>query len=110
MKKVIKIKLDYLHGPIWKDRIDLDTGISYTGIHVIDNDETLQELDMAAMTLYSSFYHFDNPEAFEFHMDKEQGERLLHIMEDILKRLDEINDGTFVVEDEETTRLMEKFA
>lgn len=110
MKRVIKIKLDYLHGPIWKEKIDLSTGISYTGIHVIDNDETLQKLDIAAMELYSSFYHFDSPEAFEFHMDKERGRQLLRIVEAILKRLDEINDGTFVVEDEETVRLMEKVA
>lgn len=36
--KEIKIKLDYSHGPIWKEKFDVITGEWSTGIDIIDND------------------------------------------------------------------------
>ena len=39
-KEIIKIRLDYLEGPIWMS--DVETGQPITGIDIIDNDETIR--------------------------------------------------------------------
>ena len=59
MKELI-IKFDFAHGPIWKDIYDLNTKIWITGIDVIDQDATLNELNDAAEKEYSSLYVFDD--------------------------------------------------
>ncbi len=104
--QIVKIKLDYLHGPIWKDNVDLNSGKYSTGIRVIDEDMLLLKLNEEAQNLYSSFYQFEQEDkAVSFQMDKEQRDRVLTIIEKIKNRLEEINDGSYVVEDDETERL-----
>ncbi len=101
MKKII-IKFDFSHGPIWKENIDLVTGKWTTGVEVIDNDDKLEELDEEASREYSSLYSFDDKGnvyfdqmAFEKRKDK-----LLSLVQKIISRLNEINDGSYVVVDE----------
>ena len=55
----IKLKLDYSHGPIWKDKFDVATGQWLTGVDIIDNDKALQVLNDEAEQLYRSLYSFD---------------------------------------------------
>ena len=41
MKKEVKIQFDYLNGPIWKDKVNANTGKLITGIPCIDNDQEI---------------------------------------------------------------------
>ena len=43
--KVIRIKLDYLAGPVWQELFDDETGKSSTGIELVDNDDLIKSFD-----------------------------------------------------------------
>ena len=49
--KTLKISLDFLAGPLWKD--EFIDGELRTGIPVIDNDKALQTLNDQICELYS---------------------------------------------------------
>ena len=106
----IKIKLDYSHGPIWKDKFDSKTGQWRTGIKKVDEDKALQVLNDEAESIYTSLYSFDAdgvPCSFDtVRFEAVKGE-LLSMVETILLRLKEINNGDFEIIDEETDRLSE---
>ena len=105
-KQVIKIRLDYLQGPIWMS--DIDTGEPLTGIEVIDNDLEIREPNRRAGQMFSSYYEFDShgvPCWFNYEKEKAEKDILLDLISQIKKRLEEINDGSFVIEDVETDRL-----
>lgn len=111
--KDIKIRLDYLHGPIWKDKVDITSGEMRTGIECIDKDITLQTLNDKAEEIYSSLYSFnDKGQACTFNESGFEAAKpqLLGIIETIIYRLQSINDGSFRVIDEETPRLVSKIA
>lgn len=105
-KQVIKIQLDYLQGPIWMS--DIETGEPLTGIDLIDNDPKLREPNRRAGQMFSSYYKFDTHDVpCWFNHEKEKAEKyiMLDLIAQIVARLEEINDGSFVVEDLETERL-----
>lgn len=104
--KIIKLMLDYLQGPTWKT--DPETGKPKTGIPRIDEDETTRRLNLQIQELYCSYYEFDShEEACWFNEEKEKAdkEKMLSLLGELIARLDELNDGSFVVEDLETPRL-----
>ena len=108
MKEII-IKLDYLHGPICKDEFDLQQSQLITGVEVIDNDIALQILNNKAEEIYSSLYEFDKygqPCIFNECKFESEKPKLLALISTIIQRLEAINDGSFVVKDEETDRLI----
>lgn len=113
MFRVRFFTLCYLHGPIWKDKIDITSGNMCTGVECIDKDVTLQTLNDKAEEIYSSLYSFNykgqsctfNEAGFE--AAKPQ---LLGIIEIIIYRLQTINDGTYRIVYEETSRLQSKIA
>ena len=105
-KQVIRIRLDYLQGPIWMS--DIDTGEPLTGIEVIDNDLEIREPNRRAGQMFSSYYEFDTHDVpCWFNHEKEIAEKeiMLDLITQIIARLNEINDGSFVIEDFETERL-----
>ena len=105
-KQIVKIQLDYLQGPIWMS--DPETGEPITGIDIIDNDSVIVDLNHKAGTMFNSYYEFDSHGApCWFNSEKEKLERntMLDLISQIKERLEEINDGSFVVEDLETERL-----
>lgn len=58
--------------------------------------------------LFSSYYKFVyNDEAcfFDFEQQKKDKEKMLKLFEKLFARLDEINDGSFEVDDRETERI-----
>ena len=106
MKQTIKIQLDYLQGPIWIS--DVETGQPLTGISIIDNDKKLQEINFEISNLYSGYYEFDShdqPCWFNKEKEKEDKFKMLSLLNKLNQRLNEINDGSFVVEDLETERV-----
>ena len=108
--KNIRIKYDFSHGPIWKDVYDLSTGRWSTGISVIDNDMALSVLNEEAEKEYTSLYSFDNDGVLRFNdnMYKQKKPNLLSLIQTIILRINAINDGTYVVVDEETPKLLQE--
>lgn len=104
--KTIKLMLDYLQGPIWKT--NPKTGNPETGIRKVDEDETIKKLNLQIQDLYCSYYEFDSHgEACWFNEEKEKQDKnkMLSLLKKLVAQLNELNDGSFVVEDLETPRL-----
>lgn len=100
--------LDFLAGPIWREYFDENSGKLIVDIPIIDKDELIQELDAKIQNLYSSYYHFDYkdmPCYFDEEQEKKDKGKMLDLLGQLLDRLDEINDGSFEVEDLETPRI-----
>jgi hypothetical protein len=99
MKK-IKLDLDFLIGPIIKDVFSESKQCLVTGVEVIDNDELTASLDKAIMELYSSFYSFDDNNAckFDIELAKSHKEELTNLINQLIWRLESINDGSFEIE------------
>lgn len=104
MIKII-IKYDYLHGPLWRNNFD---GSEWkTGISLVDNDEVIKTLDKSACDIYSSLYRFNEETSCEFDNEKYEIYKpaLLSITHSIIDRLNQINDGSFYVDDQATESL-----
>lgn len=105
-RDVIKIQLDFIQGPIWIS--DVNTGQPLTGNDIVDNDEILRLINFEISNLYSSYYEFDShdlPCWFNKEQEKKDKDKMLFLLKKLNDRLNEINDGTFIVEDLETERV-----
>ena len=106
----IKIMLDFLHGPIW---VYGPEGVVTRGkLPLVEQDPVLKKLDKQGEEMYTQYYEFDSHEQacwFDTEREKAESPEMLSIIRAIKQRLDEINDGSFVVEDYVTTTL-EKLA
>lgn len=104
--KTVRIMLDYLQGPIWTS--DPEIGRSETGIETVDNDEKIRKLNYDIQDMYDSYYEFDSHgEACWFNEEQERADKdkMLSLLGRLNARLDEGNDGSFVVDDRETERV-----
>jgi len=104
--EVIRIMLDFMQGPIWIS--DSETGEPLTGIDVIDSDSIIKELNYKCSELYSGYFEFDShdmPCFFNKEKEKQDKYIMLDLITRLIDRLNEINDGSYVVEDCETERL-----
>lgn len=100
----VKIMNEFIHSPIW---IYDEDGITDEPSFIAD-DVILQNICSKAEDMYTSYYEFDSHGVacwFDFEKEKEEKEIMLGLISQIKKRLEEINDGSFVVEDLETERL-----
>lgn len=73
-----------------------------TNYPLIDNGNILHNINEEAATLYDSFYEFDvgdEPCVFDNDGYKAAFPKMKALIEKIKQRLDEINDGSFTVED-----------
>lgn len=103
--KTLKLQLDFLAGPLWKDVWDVEKNTVTTGISAVDSDERLAELDAEIQALFSSYYEFDShDQACWFDEDRQKADRdkMLTLLACLNQRLAEVNDGSFVVDDELT--------
>lgn len=100
--KTIHIGLEFLFGPIQKLYID-SNGNEITGISVIDNDSLTQSLDKEINNLWCSLYSKDenSPSGMYFNKirEKELAPKLLEMISQLIVRLNQINDGSFVIHD-----------
>ncbi len=107
MKKLI-IMLDFVSGPLWKDIYDTKKKELVTGIDVVDNDECVQKINDEIQDLYSSYYKIDyndEPVYFDKEQEKKDKYKMLALLEKLKKRLYELNDGSFEIDDRETERV-----
>ena len=105
-KEIVKIQLDFNQGPIWIS--DVETGQPMTGIDIIDNDEKLRKINLEISILYSSYYEFDSHDQacwFNEEQEKNDKEKMLSLLKQLVDRLNELNDGSFTIEDYETERV-----
>ncbi len=101
----VKIMNEFIHSPIWVYDDDDDIIDEPT---IIANDTKLQELCSQAEDMFSSYYEFDShDEPCWFNHEKEKVDKniMLELITHIKERLNEINDGSYTVEDLETERL-----
>ncbi len=105
-KEIIKIQLDFIRGPIWMS--DVETGKPMTGIDIIDEDESLRKINFAISNLYSGYYEFDSHGQscwFNKEQEKKDKHKMLSLLKKLVDRLNEINDGSYIVIDYETERV-----
>lgn len=103
MKTVtIHIGLEFLFGPIQKLHVD-QYGNEITGVEIIDNDSMTQSLDKEINDLWCSLYSKDenSPSGMNFDKarEKELAPKLLEMISKLIHRLNEINDGSYVIHD-----------
>lgn len=107
-KDIVYIGLEFLFGPIQKFEED-EKGNPITGIEAIDKDSTLQALDAQINKLWCSLYtkNENSTSGVDFNEIKEKdlAPQLLVLIEQLLTRLNEINDGSFEIEDMITDHL-----
>ena len=107
MKK-LKLMLDFGEGPIWTEYFDEEKGRLLTGIEKVDNDKELWDINESIQELFTSYYHFDyNDQScfFDVEQEKKDKHKMLDLLGKLRKRLDEINDGSFEIDDRETERV-----
>ena len=105
-KKEIKIQLEFTEGPIW--HTDLVTGGPDTEIPFIDNDPILIKYNQLSLNLFRSYYEFNSHNQgcwFNFEQEKADKEIMLGYINIIINRLNELNDGSYIIDDRETERL-----
>ncbi len=100
----IKIMNEFIHSPIWV----YDDGDIIDEPTLIANDTELQDLCNKAENMFSSYYEFDShnePCWFNYEKEKAEKNSMLELITNIKNRLNELNDGSYIVEDLETKRL-----
>ncbi len=108
MKKII-VRLDYQSGPVWRNFWKPSNQKRlFTGIDRVDTDECLINLNEEAQNLYASYFSFDKDGetcVFNTDMEKESKEKMLTLLKKIISRLNYLNEGDYLVFDEETERI-----
>ena len=101
-KEILVLSLDFIFGPISKDYQD-DEGNEITGINVVDQDDICNKLDKEINELYSSLWIPNENEAsgysFDEEKEKELAPKILELLKHLIARLNDINDGSFVIDD-----------
>lgn len=104
--KVIVIQLGYMEGPILMSDV---TGTPTTSIYCIDSDREVTTLNLQIRSMYNAYYEVDfDGNILRFNQEKEKSDKdiLLGSLKRLVNRLNEINDGSYVVEDRESNRIM----
>lgn len=112
-RQVVTLLLDWGGGPICGEDAD-ERGHLISGIALIDNDPEVQRLCDEIWGIYEKLYlnvpeSEENPVGLEFDFSGfgEIAPKLLSLTKELIARLDEINDGSYVVRDRITGELEE---
>lgn len=104
----IYVGLELVFGPILKDN-QLEDGSFSSGSKIVDNDLILENLDKKINKLWCTLYSKDETSNSGFRFDevkeKELAPQLLEMINKLIERLNEINDGSYEVEDMITDHL-----
>lgn len=101
--KTVKIMFEIMHKPIWiYDEIAVDAELQ-----VVEEDSIIISISEKITKLYDSYYQFGDDEGCWFNEQKEKDNKkiMLSLLNQLIERLNEINDGTFIIEDIESERL-----
>lgn len=103
---IIKIMNEFLHGPVWT--CDMETGIMTDDFPLVHDDPVVASLNEQIGELYNSYYEFDSHDVacwFDEEREKADKPRMLELPRQLNARIAELNDGSFVVDDQETPRV-----
>ena len=107
-KEIVYLGLELVFGPIQKFKENEKREL-ITGIENIDKDEILQNLDKEINDLWCSLWSKDSNSPSGIHFDevkeKELASQLLEMINKLIDRLNEINDGSYEIEDMITDHL-----
>lgn len=107
-KEIVYFGLEFLFGPIQKFK-ENEKGKIITGIETIDKDEILQKLDKDINNLLCSLLSKDSNSPSGMHFDEvkenDLAPQLLEMINKLIDRLNEINDGSYEIEDMITDHL-----
>lgn len=101
----VKIMNEHLHGPIWVCNAE---GVPVLKYPLIYNDSVLMALNERAAEMFTGYYEFDShnvPCWFNHEKEKRDKDIMLDLIAKIVERLNAINDGNYIVEDLESSRL-----
>lgn len=102
----IKIMNEFLHGPVWT--CEEETDIETDALPLVHEDPTVASLNLEIGELFDSYYEFDShdlPCWFNEEKEKVDKPRMLELLGKLNARIAELNDGSFVVDDQETPRV-----
>lgn len=100
----IRLANEFIHGPIW---VYDENGWIRGNFPLVTDDAELKMLNREAAELHDSFYSDDCREYDEAGY-KAAYPRMKQIIRKIIKRLDEINDGSFTIDDKVSNRRWDK--
>lgn len=107
-KILIYVGLELVFGPILKDK-QLEDGTFSSGSKIVDDDLVLEKLDKKINELWCTLYTKDETSNSGFRFDeikeKELAPQLLEMINKLIERLNEINDGSYEIEDMITDHL-----
>lgn len=105
----IRLLLDYDEGPIWPNLSNPLTFEKSSGVEIIDKDKKIIELSKKMSEMYDDYYIFNNSSC-SFNKKKFIKEKniMLDLLHKLKERLNEINDGSFIVIDEITNMYTDK--
>lgn len=101
---IVKIMNEFLHGPVWT----YEDGIVTNDPNLISDDMVIKQICEQIEDMFSAYYEFNSHgQACWFNHDQEKADKhkMLSLITQLIERLNEINDGSFVIEDLETERL-----
>lgn len=102
----IKIMNEFLHDPVWT--CEEETGILTDALPLVHEDPIAASLNRGIGEPYDSYYEFDShdlPCLFNEEKEKADKTRMLGLLGKLNARIAELNDGSFVVDDQETPRI-----
>lgn len=101
-KTTIYVGLELVFGPILKNN-QLEDGTFSSGSKIVDDDLVLRDLDKKINELWCTLYSKDETSDRGFRFDeikeKELAPQLLEMINKLIDRLNEINDGSYEIED-----------
>lgn len=92
---------EFLHGAVFV----YEDGV-VSSYALIDEDPIIKKLNHETEELYALCFEFDSHDEacyFNKEVQKETKDKMLDLIKQIYKRLNEINDGTFVIEEDLVT-------
>lgn len=98
--KTIKLELDFLIGPIVKEVFSTSQNKLITGVDVIDNNKSINDLNDKISSLFSSFYDFESDDEsckFNIELAKDYKSQLANLIDELLLMLQNVNDGSFEI-------------
>lgn len=96
---------EFLHGPVWT--CEEETGIPTDALPLVHEDPIVASLNREIGELYDSYYEFDShdlPCWFNEEKEKADKPRMLGLLGKLNARIAELNDGSFVVDDQDGMR------
>lgn len=99
---IIKIMNEYGQGPLWYCDEEGILLVDPVGFEIFTNDTELNQIATEIGRMYNGYYEFDSHDQacwFNEEQEKKDSTKMLSLLRGLRKRLDELNDGSFLIKD-----------